>query len=230
MPPSVSKAAEGGAEFGHFGVAVTAGRLRLQACDVESLSQSCVCVRGAGAAPTLTGCTLHGARAASGLIFCEEARGSARDCHLMRNGYGVAIASGANPTVARNRVHDSAHAGVYCCGQGTLGRLEGNNLFDNVLAGLVMGTGARPTVLSNRIHDQRGAGAVIVDAGTEGVLEKNDVYDNDGGRRGGGSRFIAWKIQSTGPMSYLAQPALSLLAYSNPRRLKRRTFLFYFCF
>ena len=171
-------------EGGHFGVLVTDGRLRLQACDVESLSQSCVCVRGAGSAPTLTGCTLHEAYTSSGLIFCEGARGAVLDSHLLRNGYGVTIASGANPRVSGNRIHDSAHAGVYACDVGTLGRLEDNDIYENVLAGVVMGTGARPTVYGNKVHGMVGAGIVIVDAGTEGVLEKNDIYGNEGGLEG----------------------------------------------
>ena len=175
----IRKGVELGA-IGHSGVLVTDGRLRLQACDVESLSQSCVCVRGAGSAPTLTGCTLHEAYTSSGLIFCEGARGAVLDSHLLRNGYGVAIASGANPRVSGNRIHDSAHAGVYACDVGTLGRLEDNDIYENVLAGVVLGTGARPTLASNKVHGMKGAGVVIVDAGTEGELDHNDISDNDG--------------------------------------------------
>jgi parallel beta-helix repeat protein len=62
----------------------------------------------------------------------------------------VAIHSGADPRLRRNRIHDGEQAGVYVFehGQGTL---EDNEIFANARSGVAIETGANPTLRRNRV-------------------------------------------------------------------------------
>ena len=64
---------------GHYGILITAGKLRVQACDVSSQSRSGICVQGPTADPFIVGCRLHhGARA--GIALCDGCQGTVKDC------------------------------------------------------------------------------------------------------------------------------------------------------
>ena len=64
---------------GHFGILLTAGKLRVQACDVSSQSRSGICVKGPAADPFIVGCHVHhGVRACVALT--GGCQGTVKDC------------------------------------------------------------------------------------------------------------------------------------------------------
>ena len=64
---------------GHFGILVTSGKLRVQACDVSSQSRAGICAKGPSADPFVVCCHLHhGARA--GIKFAAGSQGIAKGC------------------------------------------------------------------------------------------------------------------------------------------------------
>jgi F-box protein 11 len=86
----------------------------------------------------------------------------------------VAIHSGADPRLRRNRIHDGEiGVSVHENGQGIL---EDNEIHDNAISGVAIETGGNPTLRHNRIHD--GEVGVFVHENGQGVLEDNDIFGN----------------------------------------------------
>jgi len=86
----------------------------------------------------------------------------------------VAIHSGADPRLRRNRIHDG-EIGVFVYENGQ-GVLEDNEIHDNAISGVAIETGGNPTLRRNRIHD--GEVGVFVHENGQGVLEDNDIFGN----------------------------------------------------
>ena len=63
---------------GHFGILVTAGKLRVQACDVSSQSRAGICATGPAADPFIAGCRLH--HGVRGIKFSGGSQGTVKDC------------------------------------------------------------------------------------------------------------------------------------------------------
>ena len=64
---------------GHYGILITAGRLRVQACDVSSQSRSGICVRGPAADPNIVDCKVHDCARAN-IEFSGGCQGTADHC------------------------------------------------------------------------------------------------------------------------------------------------------
>jgi len=88
----------------------------------------------------------------------------------------VAIHSGADPRLRRNRIHGSKHSGVLVHDSG-LGTLEDNDLTGNGLHGVEIRTGSNPTLRHNQLHDNTQNGVLVSDNG-QGTLEDNDITGN----------------------------------------------------
>jgi parallel beta-helix repeat protein len=88
----------------------------------------------------------------------------------------VAVSSGSDPRLRRNRIHDSKQCGVvvYENGQGTF---EDNDIFSNALVGVEIRSGGNPTFRRNRIHDGK-TGGVLVYENAQGTFEDNDIFSN----------------------------------------------------
>jgi parallel beta-helix repeat protein len=98
-------------------------------------------------------------------------------CDISSEGLAcVAIHSGADPHLRRNRIHGGKEGGVYIYGGGH-GTLEDNDIFDNALAGVSIANGGNPTVRNNRIHHSKEGGVYVYDGG-EGTIEENDIFGN----------------------------------------------------
>jgi parallel beta-helix repeat protein len=99
------------------------------------------------------------------------------DCDISSESLScIAIHSGADPRVRRNRIHDGKRAGVFVCENG-LGLLEDNVILHNTLAGVEIRERGNPTLRRNGIHYGQQAG-VYVHRGGLGVLEDNEVAGN----------------------------------------------------
>jgi F-box protein 11 len=86
----------------------------------------------------------------------------------------VAIHSGADPRLRRNRIHDGKiGVFVYENGQGVL---EDNDIFGNSIKEVAITEGGNPTLRRNRIHD--GEVGISVYENGQGVLEDNDIFGN----------------------------------------------------
>lgn len=88
----------------------------------------------------------------------------------------VAIHSGADPRLRRNRIHDGKAGGVFVLENGQ-GLLEANDIFGNALSGVEVKTGGNPTLRGNRIHDGKQNGVYVWENG-QGLLEDNDIFGN----------------------------------------------------
>lgn len=88
----------------------------------------------------------------------------------------VAIHSGADPRLRRNRIHDGTRSGVifYENGQGLL---EDNDIFANAIVGVEICQESSPTLRRNRIS-QHSQEAIWIYKGGQGVFEDNDLRGN----------------------------------------------------
>ena len=64
---------------GHFSILITAGKLRVQACDVSSQSRSGICGIGPTADPFIVGCLVHHC-ARAGVYLLGGCQGTVKDC------------------------------------------------------------------------------------------------------------------------------------------------------
>jgi parallel beta-helix repeat protein len=99
------------------------------------------------------------------------------DCEILSDGLAcVAIHSGADPRLRRNRIHGGKEGGVYIYSDGH-GTLEDNDIFENAMAGIAIAKGGNPTIRNNRIHDGKEGGVYVYDGGA-GTLEENEIFGN----------------------------------------------------
>lgn len=94
--------------------------------------------------------------------------GNARAC--------VAIHSGADPRLRKNRIHDGKAEGISIYDNG-LGILEENDIYSNAGAGVAISRGGSPILRKNRIN-KNGGEAISVFEGGQGTIEENDLRDN----------------------------------------------------
>lgn len=88
----------------------------------------------------------------------------------------VSISGDAEPTIRRNRIHDSSAGGVFVNQRGR-GTIEGNDIFGNALSNIEIADAAEPTVRHNRIRNAMQAG-VLVSGAAGGAIEDNDIFAN----------------------------------------------------
>ncbi|MHB9072401.1 MAG: right-handed parallel beta-helix repeat-containing protein [Desulfobaccales bacterium] len=109
-------------------------------------------------------------------VDISQGRLELEDCDITSQSNAcVAIHSGADPRLRRNRIHDGKTGGVFIYDNG-LGTLEDNDIFGNALTGVQI-SGGNPTLRRNRIHDGK-AGGVLVNENGLGALEDNDIFGN----------------------------------------------------
>jgi len=109
-------------------------------------------------------------------VAIAQGRLELEDCDIASQSLScVAIHSGADPRLRRNRIHKGKRSGVlvYENGQGVL---EDNDIFGNAYSGVAITTGGNPTLRRNRIHD--GKQGVLVGDNGQGVLDDNDIFGN----------------------------------------------------
>lgn len=88
----------------------------------------------------------------------------------------VAIHSGADPRLRKNRIHDGKAEGISIYDNG-LGILEENDIHSNSGSGVAISSGGSPTLRKNRIC-KNGGEAIRVFEGGQGTIEENDLRDN----------------------------------------------------
>ena len=106
--------------------------------------------------------------------------GSARvENNFLSSDGGTAVyitGSTARPDVVRNTMSASKETGVFVDNQGA-GTIDGNDIFDNGLAGIELKSGADPLIRNNVIRDGRAAG-ILVGEDALGTIELNDITGN----------------------------------------------------
>lgn len=148
--------------------------LVLEDCEVSSEVGHCVIAQGA---------CLHllhnaiGHARGVGVLACENACGVIKDNDISRNGRaGVAILTGANPLVCRNKIHDGLDSGVMVSTRGR-GTIEDNDICANCRAGVAILAEGQPTVRANRIYDGHDSGVLVCEQG-QGSIVDNQIYAN----------------------------------------------------
>ncbi|WP_417913625.1 right-handed parallel beta-helix repeat-containing protein [Candidatus Electronema sp. JM] len=113
-------------------------------------------------------------------VEIAQGRPSLENCDISSQGLScVAIHSGADPHLHRNRIHDAKGAGIFITlnGQGTL---EDNEIITNKEIGVVINRGGNPTLRRNRISMNGYWGICVWNSGG-GIFEDNDLRGNTGG-------------------------------------------------
>lgn len=72
--------------------------------------------------------------------------------------------TGSNPVIKGNKIWGGQNGGVLVY-NGGLGVLEGNQIFDNAMAGVWIKTDSNPTLKRNKIFDGRDGGICIFNGG-----------------------------------------------------------------
>lgn len=105
------------------------------------------------------------------------------DCDISSQGAAcIAIHSGANPCLRRNRIHDGKGAGIFVKMNGQ-GIIEDNVIFANAGAGVEIKMNDKSILRRNRIFENSGPG-IWIEFGGGGIFEDNDLRGN----------FEAWRI------------------------------------
>jgi F-box protein 11 len=89
---------------------------------------------------------------------------------------GIGVYGDSDPTLRRNRIHDSSQAGILASGQ-SRGTIEDNDISNSGYGGLVISGNANPSVRKNRIHGAKSSGVRVYENG-RGLIEDNDIFDN----------------------------------------------------
>lgn len=165
-----------GEEAQSAAVLVKAGDLRLQDCEANSESLSCIEV--SGGTPTVAGCLVREGQR-SGIYVRDGAGGiyedtTVRDC----GGAGIAVSDGAPPIVRRTVIERCAQGGVnvYDDGRGVFEHVEVSRC---ARAGFAVSRGGDPLVRFCKVHDNPDDGIAIMEDG-RGTFEHNEVWGNGG--------------------------------------------------
>ena len=151
-------------------------RLSLAQCTVTSETGHCVVVKGGSSHVCLLHSEVRNAKGV-GVLFCEGATGLIEDNDIHSNERaGVAVLTGACPTIRANRIHDGHDSGVLVSEKGK-GVVEGNDIYANTRAGVAILREGAPCVKHNWIHDGRDSGVLVCDFG-RGSLIENEIYGN----------------------------------------------------
>lgn len=168
------KTRHGDGAMGGAVLARAGATLVLEDCEVSSEVGHCVIAQGA--------CVhlLHNAIGHArgvGVLACEHACGVVEDNDISHNGRaGVAILTGANPLVCRNKIHDGLDSGVMVSTKGR-GTIEDNDICANCRAGVAILADGQPTVRANRIYDGHDSGVLVCEQG-QGSIVDNQIYAN----------------------------------------------------
>ncbi len=99
------------------------------------------------------------------------------DCDIVGHARAcVAIHSGADPRMRKNRIHNSKAEGVSVYDSG-LGILEENDIYSNGGPGVAISKYGSPTLRRNRINKNCGEAIRVFEEG-HGTVEENDLRDN----------------------------------------------------
>lgn len=110
-------------------------------------------------------------------VQISQGRLEMEDCDISSEGLsGVAVLSGSDPRLRRNRIHNCKQAGLFVYDQGQ-GIFEDNDIFQNLLHGVAVRTGGSPTFRRNRIHDNKQLGIYVFQSG-QGTFEDNEIFGN----------------------------------------------------
>jgi F-box protein 11 len=108
----------------------------------------------------------------------DNGQGTLEDNEIFGNGLGeVQIGRAGNPTMRRNRVHDSKVGSGVIVYEGGQGILEDNDIFSNTLSGISARHGGQPVVTNNRINKNASFGIRIY-ANGGGTFKNNHLTEN----------------------------------------------------
>ncbi|MDM7911802.1 MAG: right-handed parallel beta-helix repeat-containing protein, partial [Methanotrichaceae archaeon] len=88
----------------------------------------------------------------------------------------VAIHSGADSRLRKNRIHDSKAEGVSVYDSG-LGILEENDIYSNAGPDVAISKSSSPTLRHNRVNENGGEAIRVLEEG-QGTIEENNLRNN----------------------------------------------------
>jgi parallel beta-helix repeat protein len=122
--------------------------------------------------------TIRHTGSGSSAVKITKGRLLLEECDITSRGLScVSIQYEGNPTLRRNRIHGGRQEGVYA-GEGAAGLIEGNEIFENGLAGVALWRGASPTIRENDIYGCKEG--IYVGDGGRGTIERNRIHHNRG--------------------------------------------------
>lgn len=163
------------------GIWITAGGAEIEDCVVESLSLSCVEIRGSGTTPALRRCLLRDG-AEGGLLVHDGAQPVVEACRFVGHALvGVAVTGQATRATLRRCVAENGKEGGFHFYDGAGGVMEGCEAIGNAFAGVQIKTGAAPLLRDCTLRDNRQSGLFVYEDG-RGRVEGGRIAGN--GRAG----------------------------------------------
>lgn len=163
-------------------VVIAGGRPELEDCDISSLGQSCVVIRG-GAFAFVRRNRIHDSALSDIITISDSGQGIIEDNDISGAALiGIRIDRCGDLTVRRNRIHDNKFHGIIVNHTAAC-LIEDNEIYAHkgkgwpYKSGVVIEGGSNPTVRHNRIYDNYYAGVMVWER-TQGVLEDNDIFEN----------------------------------------------------
>lgn len=164
-----------GRRRGHsnYALLIRQGKLETENCQIVTDGATCVAI-STGADPRLRNLQIRSP--GIGVLF-SGGRGSLEDSDVYStDSTAMSLASSANPTVRRNRIHTDTGGLTIQVFHDATGLLESNDIAGGINA-VDVKWGGNPTLRSNVIHNARDCG-VNVDEGGEGLFENNQIVNN----------------------------------------------------
>lgn len=158
-----------------FGLLVLGGALRLQACDVCSMPDTCIFIDGGN--PTIISSKIHDA-GRFGIVFSEGVHGRVVDSEVWGAHQAcVDIMAGSDSSLVACKIHGGMQEGITFWGASTC-RVEKCDLWGHHASGILAEAGATPVIVSCKIHDVLSSGVSFRGALTRGRLEDCDIWLN----------------------------------------------------
>ena len=157
---------------GHQALYVRQGKLEVENCQIVTEGAYCIVVSW-GAEPRLRKLQLVSLGAA---ILFSGGHGTLEDCDIRGSLTTLCMASTANPTIRRNRIHAEGSNLMIQIFNDSAGTFEANEISGGSTA-VDIRSGAHPTFRSNVIHSATDCGVSLCQGG-EGLFENNQIENN----------------------------------------------------
>eukprot|EP00960_Hanusia_phi_P017966 528090-Hanusia_phi.AAC.2 len=159
-----------------FAVLCCSGASKLERCDVDGATNSCVGIVG-DATPTLSECRIHGSFTACGICAFDGGQGTVNKCRIFSNALsGVEVAGeGSEITLQENEISSNRRDGVLVLSSGSCKLME-NKILRNFHCGIEVREKGIVTASDNHVKSNN-YGVLVCKQG-KCKLENNQIAGN----------------------------------------------------
>jgi serine/threonine-protein kinase len=160
------------------GIVVIESKVTIEGCNIQSMRNFGIKVEGEDSFPTIQNNVIKD-NDDVGIVFALNALGKIVDNEISKNKRtGIEMQLRANPYVSGNSISGNLE-GIFCR-MGATGRIENNDIFQNIYHGIkIVEPETRPRISNNQIRENSKAGILITD-GASAVVQENRIERNQG--------------------------------------------------